>query len=63
MEIREKLSELINSEINNRNEITGESNVIFIDILCMVQTLDKDYKLRELAKVIQKQFPEYGKLI
>jgi hypothetical protein len=62
MKIEAKLNELINSEIQETNGLEGEKETLLLNVLAMVQTLDKDYKLRCLANVIQKSFPEYGKV-
>jgi hypothetical protein len=62
MKIEAKLNELINSEIQGANGLEGEKETLLLNVLAMVQTLDKDYKLRCLANVIQKSFPEYGKV-
>jgi hypothetical protein len=62
MKIEAKLNELINSEIQETNGLEGEKETLLLNVLALVQTLDKDYKLRCLANVIQKSFPEYGKV-
>jgi len=61
MNIEKKLNKLINSGFENNKRITNEKEKLLIDVLAMVQTLNKDHKLKELALIIQKSFPEYGK--
>lgn len=64
MKTEKKLSKIINSEkIKQLNVLTDERELLLLDILLMVQTLNKDCKLKDLAKVISNSFPEYGKLI
>ncbi len=60
MKTRKKLSKLISSEMNKITPITDEKETLLINVLAMVQTLDKDYKLKDLARVIQYNFKEYG---
>lgn len=63
MKIEKKLSELINSEMNKTNGLTDDREALLIDVLAMVQTLNKDGKIKDLAYSIQLNFPEYGTLI
>lgn len=63
MKIEKKLSELINSEMGKTNSLTDERERLFIDVLAMVQTLNKDGKIKDLAYSMQLNFPEYGTLI
>ncbi len=63
MKTEKKLSRLINSGLKKSNGLTEERETLLIEILCMVQTLNLDHKLRECAKSLQKSFPEYGQMI
>lgn len=63
MRTEKKLNELINSELKNQNDLSDDSEVLLLNILAMVQTLSKDYKLKELAATMQTAFPEYGTMI